>query len=607
MSTPLTISELFTPAPSGVGGNPNVPPPAGSWMSVELQIATQVMLPTTAWQPGQPERTIMAIQSVMYAQQDAIVSTIAQGGFLRFAASGFVTYTALDGVTVITQPVTPDPSIPSQNPTGAPGWLDALGQSMYNVTRLPATYATGTLYIVNTNVSTAGPFGAGGYHVANTRTFATYANTQALSIPSSIIPGTGGTVIAVAVGSPTTITTQSAHGLSVGDVVFLDQAQGLSNFNSQFATVSRIVNITQFTVTLATSGLWTSGGIVYKCLSAPFQADVIGIASNAAPSEVTTTVTQVNGVQCTNLNAWSAANYESNDLYAKRCLDKLGALSPNGPSQAYEYFALSAQQLLAAQNPPVSLTNGPIATAQTFVTPATGVVTTLVASQSPATNILGQPITPGCSQLPVTGAVGTPIVISTGATPHTLRNGDFALISGVLGNTNANGIWNVTVLSATTFSLNGSATNATYTGGGTIDGGDLGQVDNLLQQNVVPDGIAGAITKSALALPVVVAATVIVPQAFVAVYRAAVNDALTRYYASLPIGGFLPPGTAVGIVPISAVEGALVDVGVQVVGGVSYVRQVTNLVLNSSPNDLPYPSNEYLAVFGSTAINVQGV
>jgi hypothetical protein len=69
--------------------------------------------------------------------------------------------------------------------------------------------------------------------------------------------------------------------------------------------------------------------------------------------------------------------------------------------------------------------------------------------------------------LAVTGATNaTPIVITTAA--HGLATGDVVTIASVGGNTNANSTFKVTVLSTTTFSLDGSSGNAAYTSGGTV-------------------------------------------------------------------------------------------------------------------------------------------
>lgn len=592
----LTIDELFIPKPSGVG--PSVPP-AGSWMSVLITQAQTLGLPTTSWQAGEPERTILAIDAVALSQQDAVVSLAAQGGFLDFAASGTVSYVALNGQTVIA-PVTPDPSIPSQNPTGRPGWLDLLASSSYGVTRLEATYASGTLAIANTSVSAQGPFLAGTYHVANTLTKATYANTSSLTIDSSIIAANGGVITGISVGLPTTVTTQAAHSLSIGSVVYVDGINGVTGLNGVFAQVTATPTTTSFQVSVLTVGTWTSGGTVYECTQTTMAADVIGIDSNAAPAAVSTTVTQLTGVFVSNLTSWSASPWESNVALAARCRLKLASFSPAGASDAYEYVALTAQATLAAQVPPITLTNGPIVSAVTSANPTTGEVTTTIASSSPASSVLGEAVTPGCAQLEVTNAGGTPIVITTAA-PHNLLTGYVATVADVGGNTNANVTSTVTVLSPTTFELDGTTSGpSSYTTGGTVEGGDLGQVDLLLQNNVVPDGIVAAFTASALALPIDVSATVAVPQAFVATYTAAVGNALVAYLRALPIGG------NDGVVPISAIEGVLFNAGAQA-GSPAFVRSITGLTVNAGVVDVPYPTDQYVAISGTNTISVVGV
>lgn len=591
----LTIDELFVPKPSGVG--PNVSP-AGSWLEALIVEAQAQGLPTTSWQAGEPERTILAIDAVALSTEDAIISQIAQGGFLDFAASGTVTYVALNGKTV-TAPVTPDPSIPSQNPTGRPGWLDLLASSSYGVTRLAATYASGTLAIVNTTVSAQGPFPAGTYHVANTLTKQTYANTSTLTIDSSQIAGTGGVITAVTVGLPTTVTTQSAHSLSIGAVVYIDGVNGVAGLGGIFAQVTATPTITSFQISVLTIGMWTSGGTVYECTQTTMAADIIGIVSNAAPSAVTTTITQLTGVFVSNLVSWSASPWESNLAFAARCRLKLAAVSPNGAAQAYEYFALTAQAILAAQVPPIALSNGPIIDAISSSNPVNGEVTTTIASSSPASSVLGEAVTPGCSQLDVTNAGGTPIVITT-ASPHNLLTGYVVTVSGVGGNTAANVTTTATVLSGTTFELDGTTSSGSYTIGGTVEGGDLGQVDILLQDNVVPDGIVAAFTVSAQALPISVAATVAVPQAFVATYTAAVGNALVAYLRTLPIGG------NDSVVPFSALEGTLFNAGVQL-GGTAFVRSITGLTVNGGVVDVPYPTDRYQAISGTNTISVVGV
>ncbi len=602
MSTPLTIDELFTPKPSGVGGNPNVAAPTGSWLADQLQTAAIVGLPTTAWQPGQPERSIMSINCVSLAQFDSVISLVAQGGFLNFAASGTVVIPGNDPTQPsITVPVTPDPSNIAQNPTGAPGWLDELGQGIYDEDRFQASFASGALAIVNTNVGSAGPYDAGTYHVANTRTQATYKNVATLPIPSSRIAGTGGVITLVVSGSVTAITTQTAHGVIGGDIVYVNGVAGITGLNGVFAQVASTPTTTTLTLSLVTTGTWTSGGTLYLCTVADFEADVIGIGSNAAPGDVTSQVTQLNGIGTSNVTAWSAANYESNVDYANRCRAKLGAVSPNGAGQAYVFFALTAFTLLADETPPIMLTNGPIASANAFGNPQTGEVSVVVASTSPASVVLGEAITPGCVSLNVTAAsFATPIVI-TSAAPHGLLTGNIATIQGVLGNITANGTWSITKLTGTTFSLDGSAGVAAYTGGGQINGGDLGQVDRIIQENCVDDN-AIALTSSALALPIAISAVVSVPAAFKAIYTAALANAFTQFLKTQPIGG----GDAAEL-DYSATEGVFFELGVQVVGGVSYVKSVQNFLLNGGIVSVPFPSPQYQAILGTLTVSVVGV
>ncbi len=81
----------------------------------------------------------------------------------------------------------------------------------------------------------------------------------------------------------------------------------------------------------------------------------------------------------------------------------------------------------------------------------------------------------------ITGAtLATPIVITTASTTG-LQTGQTVTISGVLGNTAANGIWTITVLTATTFQLNNSAGNFAYTSGGTWSNNPLNLIGGTLQ------------------------------------------------------------------------------------------------------------------------------
>ncbi len=610
MTTPvLTVSQLFTPAPSGVGPFGNVPqvPPSGTWLAVMLQVAGMVQLPTTSWQSGAPERTILAIEAVTFAQSDVNISIMAQGGFLQSAASGTVTYTTVKGTTV-TVSVTPDPSNPAQNPTGTLGWLDLTVQNVYNVFRLAATAASGPLALVNTKVASVGPYAPGAYHVGNASTGATYANPSALTIPSSIIAGTGGTVSNVTPGLTTTIvTTVTAHGLAVGNSVYLliPTNSGISGLNGVFAIVTAVTTLT-FSVSVSSSGAWVSGGQVYLCTVATMTADAVGVGSSAGPGTVTTAITQNAGVFVSNLIGWAGANWESNVALANRAILSLAAASPNGPSQAYVFFAETAQQILAAQASPYILTNGPVI-ANSFATPATGINTTVVASSTPVSTTLGANVTPGVAQLPISGVTNANPAVVTCTGPTSLAPGQSmtVTISGVNGVAGVNGTFVGTYVGANGFSIPVDTTSAgTYTSGGSVEGGDLGQIDLLLQKNVVPDNTT-AITVSALALPITIVATVVVPQANVAAYTLAVLPQLQAQLASYALGGNAPAFT----VQYNDIVGALEEAGVVALGVASYVRSIQSLSINGGGVGVgvPFPTTQYQAVLATPTISVLGI
>jgi hypothetical protein len=609
MTVALTTAQLFQPAPSGVGPFGNVPtaPEAGSWLAQMLAVATTVQLPTTSWQSGAPERTIFAVEAVCFSLSDVNISLMAQGGFLQPAAFGSVTYTAVDGTTV-TILVTPDPSNLAANPTGALGWLDLLAENVYVTERLIATYATGPLAIAKTTSGSLGPYAAGSYHVASVLG-PTYANVDALTIPSSIIAASGGVITAVSSSlSSTIITTSAAHGLATGDSVYvvIPTTSGITGLPGTFALVTAATSTT-FQISVGSSGTYTgTGGNVYKCTVANFRADVAGTGSSAGPGQVTTAVTQNVGVYVSNIAGWSGANAESNASLVSRCQLSLAARSPNGPGQAYTYFAESAAQLLAEATPPYVLTNGPVI-AETFSTPATGVVHVVVASATPLATTLGANVTPGVSQLRVANISNANPAVVTCVAPTTLAPGQSmtVTITGAEGIAGVNGTFTGTYTAANAFSIPVDTTAAgTYTGGASVEGGDLGQIDALLQTNVVPDGVT-AITTSAVALPITVVATVVVPQAYVVAYQLAVVTQLQAQIASYAIGGN-EPSHEVGY---DEIVGALEIAGVQVLGQASVVREVQSLSLNGLATGVgvAFPGPFYQAILVTPAISVVGV
>lgn len=607
MPSPPTISQLFTPLPSGVvnGVTPQTVA-SGTWLFNELTNGNTLNLPVTAWQSGGVAWTELMIWAVGYAISDAVISLHAQAAFLDYCATGSVTYVNAQGVTV-TVPVTPDPSIPAQNPTGALGWLDVLSDGLYNVDRNLATFASGSLSIVNTGTSGAGTFLPLAFHVLNGSTGATYSNQA--SFTASVSSTAGGTISSITFASPPTINTTGAHGLSTGAIVWVGGGTSvITGLNSNtpgsnFATIT-VTGANSFTLNgwTSTGGSYSGTASVYLPQSVSFAADLIGPASNAGPGQINGTTTSVPGVFVWNQLAFSGSPYESNVALASRCRSKLGSLSLNGPKGAYNYAVLSASQLLAAQNPPKTLTSA-ITRETDSSNLATGVVTVTIANAS-------GPVA-GVAQLAVTGATGngvSPIVLQVGSSTG-VTGGMVVLVTGVQGNTAANGYWTVTVPDGTHVSLTGSTGNGAYTVGGTIEAGDVGLVDMIVQAYAVPNGVT-AVTQSAVGVNVTITGNVYVPVAFLSDYGTAPNankgvTAVTAYISSLPIGGVVNvDGSPVGVIPIDMIVQLLITAGTS--AGRQYTLSASNVQINGAAQDFAMTATQ-VAVLFSISIAVIGV
>lgn len=593
----LSLDQLITPTPSGVT-TAGTEPSEGTWFYYLLQKASELGLVTTSWQSGDPIRTLLAILAVAAEAEDVATSLTIQGQFLSYAASGTVQYTQADGA-VVTLPVSPDPSDPAQNPSGFLTLLDALGQNLYGVTRPQATYASGTIAIANVSASTYGPYAVGTYHVQASASGATYKNRATLTIPPSLIAGAGGTVTNVTVGSTTVVDTAAAHGVIVGDAVMVVGTQGVNGLASVIAYVSA-VTATSITLALSTTGAWTSGGNVYKCTQALFDADVAGSSGGSAVRAINTIVTTNNGTSCANLQAFGARDALSNARYADLCKLALAARSPQGAAQAYEYFALTALEWLEANGS--GLSYGPVDSALATGNSVTGSVLVTVSSSTPASTTLGQPVTPGCTELAITNVTGaTPRVVSTSAN-HNLSTGDYVTVDGVGGAVSANGTWQVTVTGATSFSLDGSVGGgAAYTAGtGVVSGGDLGQIYRAVKTQANPLGTA-LVCESALAFPVTIVASVDVLAAYADGFDVTAETALQDFTAALPVGG------NDGTIPYLSVSGAITAAGVRAIGAQSVVREVTSLTVNGVSTDVPYPASNYVALVASVSVTVRAV
>jgi hypothetical protein len=104
-------------------------------------------------------------------------------------------------------------------------------------------------------------------------------------------------------------------------------------------------------------------------------ADEAGTASNAAPAAITTVVSSQVGVTVTNPLSVLGTDKETTAALVTRARAKLGALSPNGPKDAYNHVATT---------PALSTTSTPVTRTRTVTNDATGAVSVYLATASGA-------------------------------------------------------------------------------------------------------------------------------------------------------------------------------------------------------------------------------
>jgi hypothetical protein len=586
----LTYQQLFTPAPA-TPQQVSTTNPGTPWLTRLMQVGTRLNLQVTDWNSGGVARTIMTCVSWMLSYEDALISGMSQGGFLDFAATGVVTYVdPTDGVTIITVPVTVDPSI---NPGAAPGWLDLLADSGYNVQRIKASGGVGLVTVTNTT-SSAYTYQPGTYHVGNLSAGLSYSNVGAITVAAASVAG--GTIASIANTSPMVVTTTGAHGLSSGDYVTPNGVLGWvgsgSNPNATYQVT--VTSSTNFILNGSTgSGSYGAGGKVYVAQAAQFAADVVG-PGTSSPGSITNAITAIPGISVVNLVPLIGTAAESNVALVARCRLGLAARSPNGAAAAFRYFSLTSYQTTdnGGANPDdvavaagaLQLISQPITQVLVELNEYTGTVQTVVANaEGPVSGVV---------DLPVTGATNaSPIVVSTSAfVSSQIASGTVVSISGVEGNAAANGTWIVSVLSSTTFALNGSTGDGAYTGGGGVEAGDLGELDAFLQTQCVPGSVT-AKTLTSTSVPVAVKATIYVTAAFAGQARAAVGSALASYQSTFPIGGLTLPGEGTSVLPFDAVLGVIES-------SLSAIQNVFKLNLNGGTADIS------MAPFGQPAFGI---
>ena len=545
MSTPpLTAQELFTPSSQP------------SWLRTLLQNAAKVGLRTTQWQPGGITRTILAVVSWVLQIEDVNISLIAQGGFLDFAATGTVQYSDING-NAVTVYVTPDPSNPAQNPNGTLGWLDLLADSVFDVQRVLATYAGGQQVLVNTSSTTYGPLAAGSYHVADVYPTPnpTYSNTGALTIPPSAVVGTSISGVASGAGAAIQVTTSGAHGLTTGAVVALQGVGGVTN----------------------TSGAWT-----YSLAGA-------GVPdSSGLPSPVTT--------------AWAVTVVDAHNFTLNG--SQFGGTWTSGGLVYAPTVASFVADASGSESNSVSPAGG-LPTSNAVNQAVTSLVGVGVANLVPfvGSDIEGNvALAARCrlklQSISTSGLKGlyawlclNAQQIAPGLTNPFPPFGSYALTSSItrVQVTASLGVVSVVV------------TNAIAS----VSAGDLAALLAILQAYspwpMVPFALAQATPQTCA-----VVATVWLPRSqATAAAQAAIQLAISQYFAALPIGGLSLPGLASNIIPLDAVIG-VVNATAQA-NGLS-PSDVT-VTLNGVPADFALTGSSYVAQLSPTTptVNLIGI
>lgn len=96
------------------------------------------------------------------------------------------------------------------------------------------------------------------------------------------------------------------------------------------------------TYTSTTGGTLGPGGVTPQTLDVTVRADEAGSDSNATVGEISGIVTPLLGVTAANTEILVATDEETDDALRTRCTESLAKASPNGPADAYNYFAKTA-------------------------------------------------------------------------------------------------------------------------------------------------------------------------------------------------------------------------------------------------------------------------
>jgi hypothetical protein len=311
-----------------------------------------------------------------------------------------------------------------------------------------------------------------------------FRNAAVLASANSIfVPLNTSTIAAATNASPIAITTAQPHGYQTGMQVSIAGAQGNTAANGTFTIT--VTSAVSFTLDgSAGNGVWTNGGVATGILS----GNAILPAAPGPPTPEENAITASLGLTADEISAilvftgtpntlsigtlnvllqyQRLASALSLDIGSLILWIQLTAAKPfNGaPADTLEF----CRRLAVLQGTGLGvhdvdyLLRGQSASQSSLAFTATQSTTVLQAIRDAIAKL------PGAITIPVTGASNTaPITVNT-ALPSGLQTGVEVAIGGVLGNTAANGTFTITVVSSTSFTLNGSSGNGAWSGGGTI-------------------------------------------------------------------------------------------------------------------------------------------
>jgi hypothetical protein len=335
-----------------------------------------------------------------------------------------------------------------------------------------------------------------------TRSSLTFTTAQATAVLQAIrdaiakLPAATTTPITGASNaSPIVITTAQPSGLQTGAVVTISGVLGNTAANGTF--IITVVGLTSFSLNGSTgNGAWTSGGVITVTAYDATTIQTIFVTALAAA-----TATTANVVTPILLKA-SVLPLDSNTI-----AQLVAQTSPVDPTkfpalvQAFTAVAKAAA-LFTALKPTETEFAFVVQNAATFnwldpsamplapanVSPYAQFESLLRAlkldqRQSARTpklfDILAQWLPPNLPPTTLAAAIAGPVITVvaasnaspieiTTASPHGLQSGMSVTISGILGNTAANGAFTITVTGPDKFTLNGSTGNGGWTGGGTV-------------------------------------------------------------------------------------------------------------------------------------------